>query len=670
MIQLLPLLSLFFSLPPSPISTTRAWVQDRDCTRGWMEGASGKALLRRFLRPHRSILRREGCQLLVEGSPADLRALRERGLLVALLPPAAPKQKGLYHSWKEIGPYLVEMVEHSGGRARLEVLGYAREGYPIYLVSLEEGAAHTLPLIRITGAHHGNEGISVENVLGIVAFLLSDQGEYYLTRYRFQLIPVLNPVGYEREERYNGKGIDLNRDYGFGWESNQSTVPFSQPETRILAALTRVEPPALQLDFHSTAQYVNTVFDYTPFSSEEEGFILSAAQRFADGADLTPIVGYNWYPAQGSCQDFVYGFGGGLGYTVETLMPGSPDLVVEQVVAGLTQLLDYLETRSFCGRVVSEGSGVKARLTLDQISHPFFTDSQGYFCRFFFGSSMQVEVTAPFYNTVEATVESAAEPLEIPLTPGTQERGIFAIVATEDADPEASFPVENWPWWALSPSGAYSLGTRGVLVVDMGYAVLNDAGAEFQVVEAELSEETGSVQVFAAHSPFGPFKACGEYQGTFLLDLDDCGLQWARYLRLKSTSGSLGELHPGYDLQQIVALGEPASNVDGDGDGISAHEDCDDADRRVYPGAAERCDGKDNNCNLRVDDPFPLDERGVIHCTDAGIPDEEQDGGADPDGEEPNSEAGCTCTAGGSAPGTTGLWLLLLLGILGRRQRV
>ncbi|MBK9370157.1 MAG: hypothetical protein IPN01_28340 [Deltaproteobacteria bacterium] len=42
--------------------------------------------------------------------------------------------------------------------------------------------------------------------------------------------------------------------------------------------------------------------------------------------------------------------------------------------------------------------------------------------------------------------------------------------------------------------------------------------------------------------------------------------------------------------------------VDNDGDGVSAEEDCDDADATTYPGAAELCDGKDNSCDGAIDE--------------------------------------------------------------------
>lgn len=45
-----------------------------------------------------------------------------------------------------------------------------------------------------------------------------------------------------------------------------------------------------------------------------------------------------------------------------------------------------------------------------------------------------------------------------------------------------------------------------------------------------------------------------------------------------------------------------STGTDADGDGYPATTDCDDADPSVHPGAAETCDGRDNDCNGIVDD--------------------------------------------------------------------
>jgi hypothetical protein len=56
--------------------------------------------------------------------------------------------------------------------------------------------------------------------------------------------------------------------------------------------------------------------------------------------------------------------------------------------------------------------------------------------------------------------------------------------------------------------------------------------------------------------------------------------------------------------------------VDADGDGFGAECDCDDKDPAVNPGAAEVCDGVDNNCNGLVDEGFDADGDGIADCFD------------------------------------------------------
>ena len=48
--------------------------------------------------------------------------------------------------------------------------------------------------------------------------------------------------------------------------------------------------------------------------------------------------------------------------------------------------------------------------------------------------------------------------------------------------------------------------------------------------------------------------------------------------------------------------GEGTVQIDSDMDGFSAEEDCNDQDNLIYPGAEERCDNVDNNCDGVIDE--------------------------------------------------------------------
>ena len=96
-------------------------------------------------------------------------------------------------------------------------------------------------------------------------------------------------------------------------------------------------------------------------------------------------------------------------------------------------------------------------------------------------------------------------------------------------------------------------------------------------------------------------------------------------------SPELPEVCDGLDNDCDAAL--PADEVDGDvdgympctdfvdnGAGLTGGDDCEDADAGVNPGAAEVCDGDDENCDSVADETFDTDADGYTSCGPDGVP--------------------------------------------------
>ena len=87
------------------------------------------------------------------------------------------------------------------------------------ITELTEEELAALPTMYVDGAHHGNEGMSVEATFLFLQDVLerSAADPSYLAGKRLVVTPVMNPDGYLQDCRNNWNGVDLNRNYPYMW---------------------------------------------------------------------------------------------------------------------------------------------------------------------------------------------------------------------------------------------------------------------------------------------------------------------------------------------------------------------------------------------------------------------------------------------------------------------
>jgi MYXO-CTERM domain-containing protein len=180
---------------------------------------------------------------------------------------------------------------------------------------------------------------------------------------------------------------------------------------------------------------------------------------------------------------------------------------------------------------------------------------------------------------------------------------------------------------------------------------------------------------------FPPNNGGGGSGGVILLQLPS-GASTSTFT-LQAAGGATGDCTTGGAMAGMtVSAPLTSSCVDVDGDGYPSVQcggkDCDDSDPAVHPGAKEICNGKDDNCNGKIDEaPNDCTAQGLV-CIDATCTAPPVDGGTDAGGEggipdQIDLTGGCTMPDGlpaqGGAALAMGLGAMALVASRRRRRR-
>ncbi|NWG15234.1 MAG: succinylglutamate desuccinylase/aspartoacylase family protein [Chloroflexi bacterium] len=170
-------------------------------------------------------------------------------------------------------------------------------------------------LLLVGGIHAGYEANTISLLNELAAHFEGSPGDV-LPGMTLVLVPVANPDGFAQGQvtdgRFNANGVDLNRNWGCEWSAqaywrnrqvNPGSEPFSEPETRALAALAGELNPAAVIFYHSAA---NGVFaGDCPGSgiSWTLAGVLGEAAGYPYGQPFTAYIvtgtAPNWFDGQG-----------------------------------------------------------------------------------------------------------------------------------------------------------------------------------------------------------------------------------------------------------------------------------------------------------------------------------------------------------------------------------
>jgi hypothetical protein len=162
---------------------------------------------------------------------------------------------------RDISLYSVYVVMTPPKPAKVEekIFGYSVKGNPIDGYEIGNGR----DAILLIGAIHGNEVGSAYLLRRLVSEIKSDT-KIVSKNKKIIIIPVVNPDGYNIQQKFNGNGVNLNLNFDTpGWKNYgpQGTYagpkPFSEPESQAIKQVVEKYKPIMMISYHTAGGIIS-----------------------------------------------------------------------------------------------------------------------------------------------------------------------------------------------------------------------------------------------------------------------------------------------------------------------------------------------------------------------------------------------------------------------------
>lgn len=476
-----------------------------------------------------------------------------------------------FHNYNQMTAELQNIADTYPTITNLYDLGHSNQNRVLWGLKITDNPEieEDEPEVRICGLHHGNEYMSAELPLLLAQYLTQNYGNNpditnLVDNREIWVIPMVNPDGREAGSRYNSNGVDLNRDYGYMWESGWgSPSPFSQPETKTMRTNALENNFVLSLSYHCSGDIVNYIWNYKHQSVPDNTAVEFLSEQYGSHNGYSVTDGYDWYQTRGDTNDFSYGCRGDIDWTIEVQnsdIQGAWNLnkdAMLEIIDAADMGLRGVVTDAITGQPIA------ATVWVDEAFWPCFTDPQvGDYHRVLLPGTYTIHYRANGYTEQTFTVEvNSDEPtiLDVALYPGVDHYA-YQVTLCNFYDP-MSFPnnFQNNPTEAISALGppdeiCASLGVGGILVSDMDEEVVDIQDApDFKIFEG--GDTTDGYRVYVSLSWNGPWTDMGLTTGTAEFDLADVSVESARYIKIvDDNNGNPSETNPGVDIDAVENL--------------------------------------------------------------------------------------------------------------------
>jgi len=268
-----------------------------------------------------------------------------------------PSEDSNFHNYSELIKALRKLNTDHPEITRLTSIGKSMEDRDIWAFNintskedLEKGTSNR-PGVIYMGTHHAREHLSTELPLMYIAHLLENKNnptvKSLLENRDIWVIPMVNPDGVEwdiigdrykmwrknrRDNRDGNYGVDLNRNYSYGWGRGGSSgstgsdiyrgeAPFSEPETQTIKSFVESHLNSkILVSVHTFSELILYPWGHTdsPISNEKDRQAFqNMAETMARWNKYTPQQSSDLYIASGDTTDWAYGEHGIFAFTFE-----------------------------------------------------------------------------------------------------------------------------------------------------------------------------------------------------------------------------------------------------------------------------------------------------------------------------------------------------------------
>ncbi len=310
--------------------------------------------------------------------------------------------------------YLKALADKFPDKVSYFELGKTRLGrvIPAIRITSPKKSEYKIPIL-FTAAHHSNELISTEHCYDIIYHLLDDYEKYepYLENVAVWIVPMVNPDGsyffwnhsidmgrkngylpQEMRENDRSRGVDLNRNYPFEWNSGHKTASSgntshffyrgptaaSEPETQAMMSLANRERFLFAMSFHSFATAILFPYTIENVSNPEPDYVKNLGSRLIKSAKSVRlgkefVLRKNLYPVDGTDQDYYYHEFGTNAFIAESSHQNVDYKIVRAILKGFKGVWENLLYEFFHGnkiilRVEDEsGNPMSAKVETEEI---------------------------------------------------------------------------------------------------------------------------------------------------------------------------------------------------------------------------------------------------------------------------------------------------------------